>query len=253
MVQPEISAKSFLQRLTRSLSLRSVAVGLALASTASAQQSDGPERYAPPVHVQPAAYSVVESEAEIRSSVQQASAVAPVQFTHGAQIANMSQYMRMQNQAASGAKDAQVNAALHHLHRSPPASRQQYAYPAPAAPVAARQASTPRVQPQQRQQPSAKQVRVANQSIRIERPKSSPQSTGTQNRHAVGLQDRISQAFRKKFTRTQEAAPARSVAQPIPTLAEAPRQQQAVQLVEHVSETNSSVHSAGIDANASES
>ena len=232
--------------------MRSLAVGLAMVSAASAQQSAEPERYAPPVHVQPAAYSVVESEAELHSDVQQATAMAPVPYTQGAHLANMSQYMQMQNQAALMAKDAQVNAALYQLQRSQAAAahtqaaprsapRPQYAYPAPVA----QQAPAPRVQPRRQQAAPAKQVRVANQSIRIERPQSRRVAAVPQNRNPAGLQDRISQAFRSKFTRPPEAAPVRRVTPPTPTVAVArqqtPRQQpprqKQVQLVQHTSES----------------
>ena len=112
------------------------------AVSSSAFGQDSPARFSPPVHVQPASWSVLEEDpaavshaaAPVASSASSATSATARSGPHSDQarasrsndIANMAQYMRMQNQAVTSAKESQVNAALSQLQYSQltPAQRQ---------------------------------------------------------------------------------------------------------------------------------
>lgn len=204
--------------------------GVSFLVTPDASGQDAPARYSPPVHVQPAAWSVLESPT---AANQQVSRPPAPSISHGQEIANMAQYMRNQNQAVTASQEAQVNAALNQLqyarssqqqarqHAHQQQTRQQQTYQqqtrqAPAYPYP-RQASA-NVQVQQQQQQAApqpqRQTFVKPRTIAVRVPQAPVQTV--QRRRGVGLQDRISGAIKKTFTRPE---PRRMVAQQIPTQA----------------------------------
>ena len=261
-VPAETSARSFLGRLLSRSASQSLLISAALVSSVAAQQTEQ-QHYAPPVHVQPAAWSVLESEAELNAGgkavpVHAASVIpaAPAPVSRGAEIAKMAHYMRAQNEAASAAKNAQVNAALHQLQQTkalaaqgqkaprqtaprpiaprpnvlPPANRQPYAYPprrvAQNTATAAPQRSVTAAERPTRSLPAppGRPTRTTNRTVRPTRTARAPVNQQPREQPGIGLQDRISKAFRKTFTRKksdpQVAATAQS--QTVPVYVEQP-------------------------------
>jgi len=244
-VQAETSRKSTSRSFGRSMGqfmVRSASSAvlagaslLLLTSSICAQDAEDPARYAPPVHVQPAAWSVLEDESsfprtnQIPAQVPAQASPQPNNVARATEIANMSQYMRMQNEAVLSSKNAQVNAALYQLQYSqaaaarqqPPAAmqapqrhvqppRQQYNYPAPrpqavtrvAPPVQKVQQPVRASVPRQAapRQAAPRQV-VASRPPRTVVRQQQPQPQGSRG---VGLQDRISQAIQKTMARSRQ-------------------------------------------------
>ena len=165
----------------------------------------------------------------------------------------MAAYMRMQNQAVTSAKNAQVNAALNQVQHSRLASAQGQAFPRTTASAARQQYQPPRYQyPAPRYQPPAQQqVPQTQQPLYVAPPRNvvqqsqAPQQAPQQiqqrpaeqfvqrqviqqrpvqrqvvqqsQSRGIGLQDRISKAIKKTFTRPQPTnVGVRNVAHQIP-------------------------------------
>ena len=215
--------------MARSASFAVLTGATLLVSTVGAQDTEEPNRYSPPVHIQPVAWSVLEDEFPrsgpgSASASSEARTEAPRDFARAREIANMSHYMRMQNEAVTAAKNAQVNAAVYQKQYSqamatqnpPPAAyvpRQQYSYPQPApVQVATPVQNVPRVRytaPQSTapRRSAPRQAAGSNSSQRVvkvsQKTQTRPQPQ-TQARRGIGLQDRISLAIRKSMERSRQ-------------------------------------------------
>lgn len=191
-----------------------------LVSQANGQQPQSQQRYAPPVHIQPVAWSVLESEENIAQSgdvTPANSEAAPASYDagHGREIAQMSEYMRRQNESVKMGQKAQVNAALYQLQASRAMSNQgqpTQVQPSQVRPVQtqyaqvrqmpAQYAAPQRVAQRPAPQPQVQVQRRTKQSVSQPRP--------SQTRKPVGLQDRISQAFKNRFSRPENSQPVRA-------------------------------------------
>ncbi|QEG23563.1 hypothetical protein MFFC18_34640 [Mariniblastus fucicola] len=278
MVRAGITRKSLFGRFVlRSLpAVLFTSAGMLLSSAAHGQQPDEPARYMPPVHIQPAAWSVLEDDQPAES----------VDVGRAREIANMSQYMRRQNESVTAAQDAQVNAALFQLQRSrsmtaqsqpavpqqfprsnpyPNAGRQNYQQPQQTTPAVQQPyyVNPPRnvasgQMPQRFQQPAAssrvtvQQQSAARQQPARQQPARQQPARQTQRvvqqqrvtqpappRRGIGLQDRISQAIKKSFTRPEPTNENRRVvAQQIPTQSRTQQAERQIDLVDHTVEVN---------------
>ena len=237
----------FISRSVRSAVPALLFLGTTLLVSPASIGQEAPARYSPPVHVQPAAWSVLEDSTE-----QQQVARPPARISRGQEIAQMAQYMRYQNQAVTASQEAQVNAALNQLQHSrsmaaqgqsqpfPRAQRRQpqrtqaptpYTYPRPAAKVTAPARQT--------QQPSAPEVQRTiyvdpPRSVAVRQQQSARQNVQpVQQRRGIGLQDRISNAFKNTFSRPE---PRRMVAQQIPAQTNQPIRSNQVAAVAHTAQ-----------------
>ncbi len=297
MVLEETSRKStFCRFISRSASAVLFAGAAILVSPAMGQETEEPARYAPPVHIQPVAWSVLESEETLADQPkprppqqrpqQQPRPPQQNSVSRSNEIANMAEYMRRQNEYVTRSQDAQVNAALNQLQASKTLAAQGYRQTVPAQPVQGL-AAFPRTSPppaavqqqfaqqqqqlaqqqlaqqqvaqqqqlaqqqelarRQQQQRAQRQVRTNPQVAQRRTSPALPQTQPWQNetRKAVGLQDRISTAFKKRFTRPQNPQPARAqvnVARQVPVhatrvpQAPTPKQHSPVALVDHTTE-----------------
>ncbi len=209
-------------------------------------QAQQPAQYAPPVHIQPTAWSVLESEQNVAE--ERVTTPAEYDAARSKQIANMSQYMRRQNESVTSAQDAQVNAALYSLQASRTMAAQGQRQSAQPAAFEYRntapQRQTQQRQVQQRQPAAFRPVAAPPMNTAQRRPtQTTPLQRQPQTRKPVGLQDRISHALKSRFTRpaTQQVAQG-NVGQQIPVQASpvpmrrAPKQ---IELVDHTVEASS--------------
>ncbi len=241
MVQ-ETSRRSIIRRLlsktTARIASAVLVTGATLLGSPIFAQQNAPARYMPPVHVQPAAYSVLERGQQTTSNEPDTAGMTEQQIeaARSLEIARMSEYMRQQNESVTSAKDAQVNEALYRTQvaRAQANYQAQTGYAAPVRPmqqptfsptqnvrpVQARPAySAQRRQPQTANAASTNRNRVQTSSNRR------MGQTRTSNQEAVpfGLQERLSKVIKKRFSRPKPAV--EIAAAPVPT--QAPPRQQA--------------------------
>lgn len=179
-------------------------------------QPNSPARYMPPVHVQPTAYSVLDGRQQAPAANPANDPASPmteqqIEAARSLEIARMSEYMRQQNASVTAAQDAQVNAAIYRKQVrqiqqtfAQPARNVQQADGKPQQQNARMQqqpvARVPRLpQPRTRQQP-ARPAQAQAQQIR--------QTAYTQEAVPYGLQERISKAFKGRFSRPKNVAEA---------------------------------------------
>ena len=206
------------------------------------QNGQQSKRFSPPVHIQPTAYSVLDSDEEKHfPRTARNPQPAPSQSQY---ISDMSQYMRRQNEMATAAKDAQVNAALHQLQVSRAMTGQanqptQYVpnqptdlrRAVPAQSVPSRSRTVVPAPNNQRQTAPMRRTIHMNPSADVA---STQRMRGTlpQPRRTNGLQDRISQAFKKTFAKPKSPTESPQLG-PERELAKRDRQ---VRLVDHTVE-----------------
>ena len=190
-----LRSTSICRFISRSASAFLVAGAALVVSSSAFAQEEAPSNFSPPVHVQPAAWSVLENAPAATRQIPVAPPVQPA--SRSSDIANMAAYMRMQNQAVTSAKNAQVNAALNQVQHSRLASAQGQAFPRTTASAARQQYQPPRYQyPAPRYQPPAQQqVPQTQQPLYVAPPRNVVQQSQAPQQAPQQIQQRPAEQF----------------------------------------------------------